>query len=97
MDTIVALVIIAVSSIGYLVYVYFDMTKTIELQQRRISEMATMLQIAEYQTERPYYTSLSTDQTKYEYPNWLYKANRDKIKNEIIHGSQAHDSPSHSS
>jgi len=79
MDPIVVLTVLAALCVLYIIYVYFDMVRVIDRQRQRISEMATMLQIAEYQTDRSYYTSLVADQMSYEYPNWLYKAKRDKL------------------
>ena len=79
MDPIVVLTGIIAACVLYIIYVYFDMLRVIDRQRQRISEMATMLQMAEYQTDRSYYTSLSADQMSYEYPNWLYKAKREKL------------------
>ena len=79
MDTIVVLTLLTAVCVTYIIYVYFDMIHLIEAQQRRISDMATMLQIAEYHTDKPYYTSLSVGQMPNEFPNWLYKTKREKL------------------
>ena len=79
MNFIVALSVLTSACVAYIVYVYFDMIHVIEAQKRRISDMATMLQIAEYHTDKPYYTSLSVGQMPYEFPNWLYKTKREKL------------------
>jgi len=45
----------------------------------RIRELSNMLQIAEYQTGRPYYTASADDRQSVETPNWLYKHIREKM------------------
>jgi hypothetical protein len=45
----------------------------------RIRELSNMLQIAEYQTGRPYYTASADDRQPVETPNWLYKHIREKM------------------
>ena len=49
-----------------------------EDQRARIQKLATMLQVAEYHTGRPYYSSLGAP-SEGEAPDWLYNAMRDKL------------------
>lgn len=60
-----------------------SLVKETEDQRARIQKLATMLQVAEYQTGRPYYSSVGPAPNAIEHPEWLYNSMRDKLMERI--------------
>ena len=56
-----------------------SMMKENEVFNGRILELSYMLQVAEYQTGRPYYTSIANPPLSIETPQWLYTHIHEKL------------------
>ncbi len=56
-----------------------EMLEEIERRGERIRHLSNMLQIAEYESHVPYYTSLGHNQLPMEHSDWLYKHMRERL------------------
>ena len=74
------IVVVVMAAIAYkLGLMLHGILKENEEQTVRITELSSMLQIAEYQTGYQYYSSLGTRHHTCEQPDWLYEAMREKL------------------
>ena len=67
------LTVIAISVIYYIYTVFNEMLSELEERGQRIRRLSVMCQVAEYRSNKPYFTSLGNHIESLEYPDWLYK------------------------
>jgi len=80
----ISLIVLFVSSISYIIYQIIDIMNELERYKTRVRVLSTSLQLAEYTTDKPFYTSLANTQTPIEMPEWLYEAIHSKLKTSIL-------------
>jgi hypothetical protein len=79
-----SLLALFITSISYIIYQVFAIMNNLERYKARVRVLSTSLQMAEYATNTPFYTSLANTQTPIEMPEWLYESIHNKLKNTVL-------------
>ena len=79
-----SLVALFITSTSYIMYQIFTIMNELEKYKNRVRVLSTSLQMAEYATNTPFYTSLANTQTSIEMPEWLYESIHNKLKTRVL-------------
>jgi hypothetical protein len=74
----ILILVLAVVSVG-IYLIYQQMEEELAKRQRRITQLAEVLQFAETRTGNPFYTSVLPDAYSFENPNLVYTRIRQKL------------------